>query len=285
MLVFVRLSGMFLVVVWLLFSSGCMQFRKSTSEARKEFSKKGLELKGGKVSWSEGEVNFVWTGEGDKPWICFLHGSPGGWSAFEKYLADSALLEHFRMISVDRPGFGYSNFGQPEGSLDRQSEAVFAVLDSLCVQGRIYLAGHSLGGPVVARMAMMRPADIAGVMILSGSVDPDLEPREVFRPALKRRFFRHILPTSIWVSNYEIEELMGELKRIRPDWTEIRCPVVSLHGTKDDMVPIGNADYIARHLNDSVPFRDIRLQGRGHFIPWTEMDTVKVELIKLGLGE
>ena len=40
--------------------------------------------------------------------------------SFSEYMKDSMLLKKFRMVSVDRPGFGYSDYGQAQ-HLDVQS--------------------------------------------------------------------------------------------------------------------------------------------------------------------
>ncbi|WP_460996415.1 alpha/beta fold hydrolase [Spirosoma harenae] len=48
---------------------------------------------------------YVSIGAADKPTLVFVHGSPGSWNAFASYLKDSLFLEHYRMVSLDRPGF------------------------------------------------------------------------------------------------------------------------------------------------------------------------------------
>lgn len=276
-----RLWSAFFLVFWLMLSSGCMQFRKSVGTAEREFRELGLDITGGVVMSGTHVINYVAGGDSSLPVLLFLHGSPGGWSAFESYLKDTSLRHHFYMVSIDRPGFGYSDFGKPEPSLQAQAEAAYAVLDSLIPPSKeIWVAGHSLGGPVAVKMAILRPAALSGVVLLAGSVDPDLEPREFFRPALKRKIFRYLMPTSFWVSNYEIEELMDELKAMNQEWDRIRCPVLSVHGTADNFVPVGNADFVKMKLTGRVVFRDVRLNGKNHFIPWNSMDTIRSEIIK-----
>ena len=53
-------------------------------------------------------VNFAYSGDPNKPGIIFIHGTPGGWQAFQGYLADPQLQQDFFMVSVDRPGWGGS---------------------------------------------------------------------------------------------------------------------------------------------------------------------------------
>ncbi|HAD13390.1 MAG TPA: alpha/beta hydrolase, partial [Saprospirales bacterium] len=82
----------------------------------------------------------------------------------------------FRMIAVDRPGFGYTEgFGKPEPSLLNQALALKAVADSFTSGQKVLLAGHSLGAPVIVKFAMDFPDLTAGLILLGGSVDPAME--------------------------------------------------------------------------------------------------------------
>ena len=41
--------------------------------------------------------------------VCFIHGAPGSGMDFKKYMIDSNLLSHARLMIVDRPGYGNSD--------------------------------------------------------------------------------------------------------------------------------------------------------------------------------
>ena len=63
-------------------------------------------------------IQFIKVGERKNlPLIVFVHGSPGALNAYEDYFSDVDFLKYADMISVDRPGFGYSDFGKSESSL------------------------------------------------------------------------------------------------------------------------------------------------------------------------
>ncbi|HEX5170114.1 MAG TPA: alpha/beta hydrolase, partial [Cyclobacteriaceae bacterium] len=86
------------------------------------FKEKNLEVEQSSIKINHREINYVRTGSDQKPLILFVHGSPGSLSAFIHFLADSALLKQFMLISTDRAGFGYSNFGFAEPSINKQAE-------------------------------------------------------------------------------------------------------------------------------------------------------------------
>ena len=58
-------------------------------------------------------------------------------------MKDSLLLQKFRMVSVDRPGFGYSDYGQPQ-HLDVQSIWMQQAFLSTRQSYSPHPAGHSL---------------------------------------------------------------------------------------------------------------------------------------------
>ena len=57
-------------------------------------------------------------------------------------MQDKDLLTKFRMISIDRPGFGYSDFGDAK-NLDEQSKLISPFVRSIKNDKPIYAIGHS----------------------------------------------------------------------------------------------------------------------------------------------
>ncbi|MBC8151364.1 MAG: alpha/beta hydrolase [Bacteroidetes bacterium] len=212
------------------------------------------------------------------PVVVFVHGSPGSWDAFIAYFKDSTLYKRARLISVDRLGFGKSGLGRTEASLQKQAAALAAVINHVTLSGRAPLrravvVGHSLGGPVIARLAMDFPDRVSHLVLVAPSIDPELEQQEWFRPVLGAFPLRQLLPTELDVSNREIRPLRGELLKMMPLWATIRVPVTVIQGDQDNLVPPGNAVFANRMLvNAPVTLR--MLPGMNHFIPWRRADTI-----------
>src|SRR5206468_5756582 len=133
--------------------------------------KAGVTLHSNRVTVNGHHLHYVYSGNDTLPVLVFVHGSPGSWSAFEKYLKDSALLKHFHMIAIDRPGFGYSDYGEAE-HLDEQAKLIGSLLHQLKTDKPMFLIGHSLGGPLIIELAYNNPDLINSLVILAGSVDP-----------------------------------------------------------------------------------------------------------------
>ena len=213
-------------------------------------------------------------GSDSLPVVVFVHGSPGSWDAFIAFFRDSSLYNRARLVSVDRLGFGKSGLGIPEPSLQKQAAALATVIAEVTPSGRAVLVGHSLGGPVVARLAMDFPNRVSGLILVAPSIDPALEKQEWYRPALASFPIRNLLPKELDVSNREIRPLKGELIQMMPLWASIDVPVTVIQGDKDDLVPSGNANF-ARRMLTHTPVTIQMLPGMNHFIPWRRADTIR----------
>jgi pimeloyl-ACP methyl ester carboxylesterase len=192
------------------------------------------------------------------------------------------LLQHAQLISVDRPGFGSSNFGNAEKKLKRQVDLIKPILDENKFNRPIILVGHSLGGPFIARMAMDYPDLVDGLIIVAGSIDPALEPNETwFRAPLSTPFLKWILPRSFRASNDEIYHLKPDLQEMIPLWQNIKCPVIVIQGSKDSLVDPGNAAFAKKMLINSTSVDILFKEGMNHFVPWTNPELIQEAVLKM----
>ena len=158
-----------------------------------------------------GKIHFASVGEGIDT-IVFVHGSPGSWSAFSRFLMDEDLKKAGRLISVDRPRFGLSEPKTPEPSLREQSRRIAEALQKDGVVNNAILVGHSLGGPVIVRMAADYPDLVKGLVLVAPSMDPEIQRRQWYNYAAKFPPVKWGLSKD-WVhSNEEIYPLEIELK-------------------------------------------------------------------------
>lgn len=274
------LVGIVLLLSPLLLIDSCMQFRMNSSEIKKYFETRGLQ--GTEHSYRIGKrvINYVHTGNQNLPLVVFVHGSPGSLSAFIHFLADTALLERAQLIAVDRPGFGSSNFGNAEPSLKKQAALLEPILENYKTNRPIILVGHSLGGPVIARLAMDYPELVDGLVMVAPSIDPQLEPNEWFRGPLSLPFLKWVLPRSIRASNDEIWMLKPELQMMQPLWVNIKAATIVIQGDKDTLVPPGNAEYAQKMLTNAHTDL-IRIEDMNHFVPWNHPELIREAILKL----
>lgn len=269
-----------IIIVWIIFAQSCMTFRKADAEMKREFTQKGVVLKTATEKIDGRNIHYAQTGEDSLPTLVFVHGTPGSWNAFSIYMEDKELLQHYRMISIDRPGFGYSDFGKAE-NLQRQSELMSPLLHKLDNGKPVYLVGHSLGGPMVVLLAADNPDFVAGLVLISGSVDPDVEKPEKWRPILFNTPLNLLVPGAFRPSNVELWYLKKDLVKLKSAYTKIHCPVYFIHGDKDTWVPPGNVAYAKKLLVHARFIEEYMLPGGNHFIPWTKYNDIKRVLLKL----
>ena len=120
-----------LLLYVLLCISGCFQFRMSKKKATQFFksSEVPVALKDFYIDSLKRNIHFAETTDSLQPYyVLFVHGSPGSGSNFYDYLKDTALQSKAQLASVDRPGFGYSDFGKSEPELQQQAYEIAQTL-------------------------------------------------------------------------------------------------------------------------------------------------------------
>lgn len=259
--------------------TACLTLRSDDMEAVKRFKKLGIDISLADFHVSGRKIHYVKIGADTMPTIVFVHGSPGSWDAFEGFLQSNSLLSKFRMYSIDRPGFGYSDFRQAL-NLTAQSAIISPFLKSLRNGKEIYLVGHSLGGPMVALLALDNPDLISGIMILSGALDVQLESPEKWRRTLMLNPIKYLLPGALLPSNEELWYLKSDLKILGPRYKKIVCKVSIIHGDKDPLVDYKNLAFAAREFKKAINLDTLTIRGANHFIPWKHQDEIIAQLIK-----
>lgn len=214
------------------------------------------------------------------PTLIFIHGSPGSLSAYEGLLQDRTLYKQFNMVSVDRPGFGFSDFGRTERSLKQQAKQIASILTTLPATPKI-LIGHSMGGPVAVKTAIVNPNLIDGLLLVAPSVSPELEPGNWWRRLVDFPPFRWLTPAAMRVCNQEIIPLHQELVQMDQEWNQLHIPIIVMQGSEDQLVPAGNADYIQEKMQGQGHVQIEMLMGKGHFILWEEEELLKSLIIDL----
>ena len=109
--------------------------------------------------------------EGHGPALVALHGAGGSLLDFTLSI-QPALARRHRIIAFDRPGLGHSGalHGKGETPLE-QARHLDAAAAELGVE-RAVILGHSFGGAVALAWALVNPARVAGLVILSGASMP-----------------------------------------------------------------------------------------------------------------
>lgn len=265
-------------MLWLILAESCMKMRISDTDAKKMFQKDGVVLFTETFIVNNFPLHYAKTGNDTFPTLFFVHGSPGSWDAFEVYMKDPDLLSKYRMISIDRPGFGYSDFGNAK-SLAEQSLLITPLIHHIQNGKPIHIIGHSLGGPLIVKLVAENPRIFTTMVLLAGSVDPLEEPKEKWRGFLFATPFQYLLPGAFRPSNNEIWMAKKELKDLARQFASITCNVWIIHGDADKFVPVGNAAYARKMLINAGSVQTKIISGAPHFIPWAPWFTYIKEIL------
>lgn len=208
--------------------------------------------------------------------IVFLHGSPSSLSAWNGYLKDTVLINKANLYAIDRPGYGYSNFGDEVISIKLQAKIINSLIEEYKLKN-VITVGSSYGGPLAARLAVINK-NIKGVVMISPAIDATQEKRVKGQKFTQYWLTRWLVPTGYRVAGDEKETHAQELSYLDEDWSKVNVPVYHIHGDQDDLVPYGNIDYTKSKFNTIHP---ITIPNTGHEIAWARPELIKPHLYQL----
>jgi len=257
-----------MAAAWALtWSGGCRFSGASVAGAAAELDRMTLEA----GTLDGAEIHALRGGSPGDPRVIYIHGTPGNSTNFSRYVADP--VEGLEAVAVDRPGFGRS---RPRGSVERLSDQAAAIEPFLVErEGRWpILVGHSLGAPIAAWVAAEHPGRVGGLVLVAGSLDPELEEVLLIQHVGNFAFMPLLLPRWARNANRELICLEPELRALSDQLDRVRCPVVIVHGTADRLVPYENVAYARTRLGDEV-MEVVTLVGADHFLPWRFEDVIR----------
>ena len=249
---------------------GCLTFRKSDKALKKKCKKKHLHYSIKYDSFENKLYRYLEMNTfPEAPTIIFVHGAPGSATAFTAYFEDTTLTNHYNMVILDRPGYGYSDYGHYL-SLEKQAEWIKSLVLKNFKQNPVFLIGHSFGGSIVARAAVLLDTAINGTIMIAPALDPENEKYFWFGKLGKWKSTRWLVSKALQISADEKYNHEASLKSIEPDWGNLKTPIMHIHGNKDKLVPFVNLAY-SKHVFDSAVLEAAVWENDGHLIPFNKV--------------
>ncbi|GAB4023572.1 hypothetical protein GCM10028808_74370 [Spirosoma migulaei] len=187
-------------------------------------------------------------GDSTLPVVLFVHGAPSSLSFFNEFFKDTLLLNRAQLVAVDRPGYGYSDFGRVETSIIRQAELLQPLIDRYKKAPYLMIVGSSYGGSVSARLAMNNPDRVDHVVFVSSALGPGLERTYSISYFADSPLIHWGVPPLLRLANDEKLAHRKALEAILPDWPKIRANITMLHGQRDELVYPTNVSFAQHHL-------------------------------------
>jgi carboxylesterase len=161
--------------------------------------------------------------------------------------------------------------------------AAQAELNRWRVQGKVILAGMSLGGLIAARLAADAPADVCGLALFGNALRLAAPyPSHWLAVAMRLR-----LPQAWWIPKlcadiedpeqrmrhlgYDVEPIRAGIEVYRgglqtvPRLKNITCPTLIVHGALDKVCPVGNVEWQKQALG-TADVSTVILPRSGHVI-------------------
>ncbi len=231
--------------------------------------------------WNNIDIHY--TDEGSGIPLLMLHGFAGSHRNFQK-ITDLFDLTRYRIIRVDLPGFGLSDF--PKGEVDYLAmyRKFMSDFENHLQIKNYYLLGNSMGGGISLMAAHDRPENIKG-LILCGSAGYDMQKaREnaasLFRFNFAEKLFAKGVP--LWINRNTINRVYynpavvseDEIKIKNQIWnkegnlaaifrlaqndkfhdekmiSEVKVPTLVLWGKQDKIIDVKYAAYFDRDIRD-----------------------------------
>ncbi len=213
--------------------------------------------------------------------IVFIHGTPATAAVFGEQFRHP--FPRANLAALDRPGFGASGPDRRRPSLEDQANAIGALFETE-PKRRTILVGHSYGAPVALLAALKFTNQVAGVVLIGGSIDPAQERIYAIQRFADWPLVSWLVPRSLRQCNRELLTLRDDLVCLQPQLSKIAVPVVMLQGGKDRQVPVSNVDYLRAQLataGKSDLFEQLVFPDYNHFIPWEHPDAVEAAIRKV----
>ncbi len=228
------------------------------------------------------QIRYVEIGDDSKPMLLFIHGAPASVSFWLNYMTHPDLLSRFKIVAVDRPGYGGSGYGESEPSVKKQAKLVSRLLKmKQKIHDKIIVQGSSYGGTLAARLAMDYPQLIDGLILLSASVCPKEEKIYSITYPTSAVPLKWMIPKALRMANEEKLGHKAALDAMLPSWKNIVAPTIIMHGTDDSLIYPINASFAKEKITNAPRVELHWAEGRGHDLSWTRKDLILESLEKM----
>ncbi len=248
---------------------------------------------------SLGEFKLYYEVHGEGPPVIFAHGAGGTHLSWWQQIP--AMSEHFKCVTFDHRGFGYSrDVGDRPGSAAFIDD-LHALLDYLGID-RVGLIGQSMGGRTVLGFASAYPERVSALILCDttgGYTDPTIErllrqqsiERSPFAPSfierhperafLYREIQRLTLERELAAIRMQVEATPTEINPI----IEYEIPTLFIVGEEDTLV----APAVIEAMHDKIPHSEFAVVPEaGHSVYYERpkmFNRLTVEFLKRHMSD
>ncbi|MBC7863919.1 MAG: alpha/beta hydrolase, partial [Bacteroidia bacterium] len=270
----------YLTLIALLINSCLSKYVLTDKEIKKHYAKKEFSPCFGMATYKGKLVHYAQTGNDTMPTVLFIHGGPGAWYGWIDFMDDDSLRKKFNMVSVDRLGYGKSDYGKAELSTEEQVNSILEVMKKFPTDKKIIVVGRSYGAPIAAMVSKELGKQVGKLILISPVVHPDKEKFYWFSPIIKSRSVNWMFPKFVNVASKEKYAHAKEMKKILPEWKDVKCNTVVVAGGKDWVAEKSNYLVTDTLLKNCCSKEMIYLPEASHWIATENKGLVKELILK-----
>ena len=228
------------------------------------------------------EIHYAIISKNDSlPLLVFIHGAPGAWYGYMNLMDDSLLQTKFKLVAVDRLGYGKSSYGNAELSTQIQALSIKKIIDTENTSNKkVILMGRSYGAPIAAWLAINYPQQVKELIMISPVIDPEKEKFYWFSNIGKWKAVQLFLPKMLNVATKEKYAHQKEMKTMLPKWKKLYVSTTVITGENDRVADTANFTFAKKYLIN-CPANFIKLKNTGHLVTYEKPDFIKNYILKL----
>jgi pimeloyl-ACP methyl ester carboxylesterase len=214
------------------------------------------------------------------PLLVFIHGAPGAWYGYLNLMDDTLLQQKYKIVAIDRLGYGKSNYGNAETSTQIQALAVKEIIDrENYTKRKVVLLGRSYGAPMAAWLSIHYPQQIEKLFMISPVIDPQHEKFYWFSGIAKWKPVQWMLPKMLNVATEEKYSHAKEMKLMLPEWNKLYTPTYVISGADDRIADTCNYSFAKAHINNCQSVF-LKLQNTGHQVTYKHPELIRNLLLQ-----
>jgi pimeloyl-ACP methyl ester carboxylesterase len=262
-------------------------------------------------------LHYIERGEGEP--LVLIHGNGTMIQDFTVSGLVDRLVERYRVIVIDRPGYGYSTRPRQLWTPRAHARLFHKALGQLGVE-RAMVYGHSWGTLVAVALALEAPELVRGLVLGSGYYYPTLRAdtfllsppaipvigdamrytvspllaramlpgliKRVFQPAAVPERFDRLFPKALMLRPLQLRAAAEDAALMAPSvmelerhYRELTIPVTIIAGADDQIADVGRQ---SARLHRELPGSEfISLPGLGHMIHHLDPDAVADAVVRM----
>jgi len=283
----VQINNLFkgiLIIIATLFLSGCFVLNKyiyTDKELALHYKDEKVKPVYKKIKFLDNNMHYAVISKNDSlPLLVLIHGAPGAWYGYMNLMDDTLLQQKYKLIAIDRLGYGKSNYGKAQTSTQIQALAIKEIIDQENLSGKkIVLLGRSYGAPMAAWLSIHYPQKVDKLFMISPVLDPQNEKFYWFSSIGKWKPVQWLLPKMLNVATKEKYSHQAEMKLMLPEWKKLYTPTYVITGAKDNIADTCNYSFAKAHINN-CPSVFLKLQNTGHLVTYEQPELIRNLLLQ-----